>query len=412
MTALELNIGNWPSQDEIFYDPAKFKIVPKGRRYGLTRGAANFLILSGLQGRFQYVLWGDTILRNIEIYVDTYFLPHLKKLPANYWSWNKMAKKMIIGKMTIHFRSADNTENWEGYRYDFVFLNEAGIILKNAFLWNRAVQPMMLDNPNSSAVIGGVPRGRNLFYELYEKSINPDYPNYKCFRRTTFDNPFLKEADIQELMADYSPQMIRQEIYGEFVDFAAQSFLYSFERQKHLKKVVYERSEPVYLALDFNVNPLTCIAVQFIKGEIRIIREYHLANSNIYELCRRLKADYPPAWCFITGDASGSARSALTQGDLNYYRIIVQEFGVAPERIRVPKANPSHANSGVLCNAIFRAENKIFIDPSCKFLLEDIVFVETNPQGTIIKDKDLSRGHLLDCLRYYLNTFHHDFLQK
>ena len=51
MPALELKISYHPAQYEIFYGHvAKRKYVPKGRRFGLTRGYANYTIESLAEG--------------------------------------------------------------------------------------------------------------------------------------------------------------------------------------------------------------------------------------------------------------------------------------------------------------------------------------------------------------------------
>nr|EEP3161715.1 terminase [Campylobacter coli] len=106
--------------------------------------------------------------------------------------------------------------------YDLVILNEAGIILKGSkgeYLWYNAIRPMLLDNPKSRAIIGGVPKGKNLFYELCKKELSDK--NWKHFQFSSYDNPFLKEDQIKELIEEVGgedSEVVKQEIYGEFID--------------------------------------------------------------------------------------------------------------------------------------------------------------------------------------------------
>ncbi|WP_223147418.1 hypothetical protein, partial [Campylobacter novaezeelandiae] len=112
-----------------------------------------------------------TIQANLQKYYVLYFISELKKLPKEFYSWSVQDKKLIINKAVLHMRSAERSENIEGFGYDHVILNEAGIILKGSkgeYLWYNAIRPMILDNPKSRAIIGGVPKGKNLFYELYK----------------------------------------------------------------------------------------------------------------------------------------------------------------------------------------------------------------------------------------------------
>ncbi|MDT3328840.1 hypothetical protein, partial [Campylobacter coli] len=73
--------------------------------------------------------------------------------------------------------------------------------------------------PKSRAIIGGVPKGKNLFYELCKKELSDK--NWKHFQFSSYDNPFLKEEQIKELIEEVGgedSEVVKQEIYGEFID--------------------------------------------------------------------------------------------------------------------------------------------------------------------------------------------------
>lgn len=208
---------NFDKQREIFEHPARYKIAVKGRRFGITLGAANDFIKCGLEGTFKKGLWVDTVNTNIDRYVERYFIPELRKLPSNYWSWKQQAKILVIKNSYIDFRSSDRPENIEGFGYDKFFLNEAGIILKDEYLWNNAIRPMLWDY-SASGVIGGTPKGKGVFNELFERGNDPEQPLYKSFRFTTFDNPYLPVETIKQDILDMPERVVRQEIYAEFLD--------------------------------------------------------------------------------------------------------------------------------------------------------------------------------------------------
>jgi predicted phage terminase large subunit-like protein len=154
--------------------------------------------------------------------VERIYIPLLKKLRINY-EWDKQSKTLKFYNGLIDFRSADNPENWEGYKYKIVLLNEAGIILKNDYLWENAVKPMMLDYPDSVAIIGGTPKGKRTkkgkhkFFDLYEHSfVNPE--RYFVKQLSSYDNLFIKKEEIDEYVKETASTVVRQEIYGEFID--------------------------------------------------------------------------------------------------------------------------------------------------------------------------------------------------
>lgn len=204
----------------------KFVIITKGRRFGLTKGIANAIIEWSLQG--DAVLWGDTISGNIDRYFERYIEPELKSNNIGY-RYSGQQKKLTFDSYSgfVDFRSADRPENWEGFGYNKIFLNEAGIILKSDYLYTNAVLPMLMDYPDSVLIAGGVPKGKtkkdgteHKFYTLYKAATN-NQEGFIHFAYSSYDNPKLNDSDIDILrneIARMSKQMERQEIYGEFVD--------------------------------------------------------------------------------------------------------------------------------------------------------------------------------------------------
>src|SRR5574338_245092 len=228
-----LDIAYHDKQREIFDAPERFKVIAKGRRFGLTRGFANYVIEQMLN-EVTPILWVDTIYGNIERYVERYFVPVLKGLPKNYWKYRGNRNELRIGKADCDFRSADNPENIEGFGYALIVVNEAGIVLKNRSLWNESILPMILDY-KANVLIGGTPKGKSvkrasekhLFYELYERGKNTPlyFPSqegisseWRSFNYSSYDNPLLDPNDIDELVKQISPALRDQEIYGKFID--------------------------------------------------------------------------------------------------------------------------------------------------------------------------------------------------
>ena len=217
MATIELPILNFTAQQTIFDCPARYVIVAKGRRFGLTRGATNDFIKKALKGQFKKGLWVDTINANIERYVERYFIPALRKLPEGMWRWRSQQKILTIKDAYIDFRSAEHPESLEGFGYDKFFLNEAGIILKDEYLWDSAIKPMLWDTP-SRGVIGGAPKGKGIFYNLYLRGQDPTQTDYKSFTFTSFDNPYIQHQLILDDIKTNPQRVTDQEVYAKFLD--------------------------------------------------------------------------------------------------------------------------------------------------------------------------------------------------
>lgn len=219
---IQLPIRNFQKQQQIFDCPNRFVIVPKGRQFGATKGAANHLIGMAMKHQFARCLWVDTVNANIDKYVERYFIPTLRKISrypqyATWWNWRKQQRILEMGQSAIDFRSADKPENIEGFNYDWAFLNEAGIILRDDYLWDNAIRPMLWRH-KAHTIIAGTPKGKGKFYELYQRGIDPDQTDYAAMRFSTFDNPYLPIEEIRKEMAAIPQRVISQEIYAEFLE--------------------------------------------------------------------------------------------------------------------------------------------------------------------------------------------------
>ena len=213
-----IDLGYTPAQAEVFFEnqDAKFKLVPKGRRLGFTRGSSQACIEFMLDRECK-ILWGDTIHDNIIKYVERYWLPVLNKNKILF-NWNQQRKEMRIGNSICDFRSSDNPDNWEGFGYNKIFLNEAGIILRKDYLWYNAVLPMLLDFPDSQCIIGGTPKGKlSVYWDLQQRALAGER-GFWSKTYTSYDNPLLSIAEIDEMKKQMPSSVVQQEIYGEFVD--------------------------------------------------------------------------------------------------------------------------------------------------------------------------------------------------
>jgi hypothetical protein len=402
---------------EIDQSEEKYFAIQKGRRLGATHGLMEYALIKCVQG-FK-ILWGDTVATNINRYVERYGYPCLNrnKIPFNF---NKSEKQLTIFDGHIDFRSADRPENWEGFGYDLIILNEAGIILKNPYLYNNAVLPMLLDNPKSKLIAAGVPKGRYLkdgtdhpFYTISKKA--------KLFKYSTFDNTLLDPKEIKALIDYYraiNPKLVDQEIYGEFIEYSdGELFVSYFDEDVHIGETELKHGE-ILISIDFNKQPLCYIVGQIQrKGtyiDINIIDEESINSGDIIKLCENLKEkDYiikNKNNLVITGDATGKSSSVAYKGNKNHFDKIVEMMGLSRSQIKV-RNNPSHKQSREDVNFAFYYSDyfNIQVNPKCTGLIRDFKIVNYNEvTESIIKTQRgnvSEQADLLDCYRYFVSNF-------
>lgn len=408
----------------------KYKIVTKGRRTGITKGAANAFIeyMLDFEGP---LLWGDTIHANIDRYFQRYFLPELKHNRINY-QWESQKKQLTINGQFCDFRSADNPENWEGFGYNYIFLNEAGIILKNKELYVNTVLPMLLDYPDSKLIAAGVPKGKLLkdgtehpFYTLAKRA--EDIGNYQRYRRvelTTYHNPLLAPADIKELEEEMEAiggaNAVRQEVYGEFVEMdAINPFAFHFNPIYHVsEEATFRRDRRLYISLDFNLNPFAVTFWHYWQDtdghHLHGIDEAEIGQGSIPAMIELIKSRYSHALfnAILTGDSMGNNRDIGRIDNASHYIEMMKGLNLAESQLQVPH-NPTHENSRADCNALLFEATKpvtrfhVKLHPvRMRMTINDLKVVQCDATGQILKrDRhDLSqRADYLDGFRAIVN---------
>ena len=127
-----------------FFGDNKYSVITSRRREGKTYHAVIWLGIQALQNANSKSLWVDTNQGNLDKYYDRYWYPIFheifKRELASYSRQSKILK--FKNGSVIDFSSAERPENMEGFGYDFIVCNEAGIIFKKAALWDNSLSPM------------------------------------------------------------------------------------------------------------------------------------------------------------------------------------------------------------------------------------------------------------------------------
>lgn len=425
----QLRIKYTPAQQEILFDNtgAKFKIVPKGRRFGATRGFANGYIEWALEG-ISPLLWVDTINGNIERYYERYFLPTLKQLPASWWKWDVQKKVLKINDSLIDFRSADAPESIEGFGYKKIFLNEAGIILKNNYLYSNAILPMLMDYPDSQLIAAGVPKGKmkkdgevHKFWELWEKVLNHT-DGYWGKTYSSYDNPLLSPDDIQQIIDEVSQAEASQEIFGQFVEISGNNpFAFHYSKERHESdKVQFDPKKRIIISIDFNVNPFAVIFKHIWRDQWgehnHTFDEAAIQNGNIPSMIQLIKERYGK-WltsAMLTGDLGGNRRDISQQDNAPWFNQILRGLNMSETQLKI-SYNPRHEESRQDVNFVLLEHPDYKIHPDkCPNLCRDMKAVQANRYGEIIKANrsDTSqRADHLDAERYAVHNFMKEWIE-
>ena len=353
---------------------SKYNILHGGRRIGKTKGAAHSIVMDAVQGHS--CLWVDTIYSNINRYLKRYFLPLAESQNISH-KWSARDKVLRLGNKGgfIDFRSSDNPESIEGFGYKKIYLNEAGIILKDDYLYTHSVLPMMIDYADSQLFAFGTPKGKmkkdgaeHRFYTLAQMK------EYNVLNLSSYDNPLIDEESLKQLEAQigaFGSWAVDQEIYGLFIDGGIQNaFANSFDRLIHVKDyAVLRPGAQVWISIDFNIDPFSCTFSSVYSDQtgdhIHIFDELEVYGGNIMKMAKEIKKKLKPqvlANAYICGDYQGNKRDIAHVKNHSYFRQLSSALGLGKGSLKL-RPNPYHSNSRSDVNAVLSAYPDFAIHP-------------------------------------------------
>jgi len=181
-------------------------------------------------------MWAGSIARDFALKqipgVIWVVLPTSKEFPTIWRKFHRIIPKNWItdtsgtdkrpdfikmGNVVIQFRSADRPDGLVAEGLRAVWLDEAGIALKNGNLWSEYIRPTLIDY-KAPAYFSGTPKGQNKFFELFSRGQDSEEKKYQSWRWTSYANPFVPASEIEDIAQDMSERIYKQEILANFLD--------------------------------------------------------------------------------------------------------------------------------------------------------------------------------------------------
>lgn len=392
-------------QEMVLSRAKRFNVLKIGRRWGKTTLAVNELLPQLALDGFPVAYFAPTYKDLNDVWLDLRFI-----LKPVIESKNEQTKQMRLKTGgVIDFWSMEEPDSGRGRKYARVVIDEAEKAKKFKEAWNQTILPTLMDYKGDAWILSTPKFGQTYFKELFHR----DDPAWQRFNLSTYSNPHIDPNEVDILRGQLDELTFRCEILAEDVNVANNPFAYAYDEAKHVAAVEFDSKLPLYLSFDFNVDPITCLAIQYTHdGCINVLKEFYLRNSDIYQLCDAIITSYPQASYIVTGDATGANRSALTAGNYGYYDVVARRLNCGRGQMKQPAVNPSIRDTRVLVNSLLQ-NSCVKVDPSCEWLRKDLQYVEVDGEGDIMKDRstDLRKADVLDCFRYYCASFHRNFIR-
>jgi hypothetical protein len=260
----------------------RWKVVVAHRRAGKTVACVNNLIR-------------DAITSERSNFRGAYIAPFYKQAKSIAWDYFKYFSRVIDGAVAneselridfangarIQLYGADNADALRGLFFDSIICDEYGDWRGNVFKY--IIRPALADR-KGKAIIIGTPKGRNQFWEAYNKALNND--TWFTLKVSADTSGILDQDEMNSMMDELSEDAWRQEMLCDF-DAAIPGAiwgreLYQAEQEGRITGVEYDRYTDVFTAWDLGYSDDTSIwFYQVVHGEVHLIDYYAASGKSI-----------------------------------------------------------------------------------------------------------------------------------
>lgn len=207
------------NQVPILQSKNRFRVVMCGRRFGKSELSQIEIITAALKG--QTVAYITPTYNLAKTFFDK--LAKTIPFPANR---SELLLTMPTGG-TIQFFTGERLDNLRGRKFHLVVVDEASFIPNLEDGWLNSIRPTLTDY-KGRALFLSTPKGKNYFYSLFMKGGEPDW---EAFRFTTYDNPHISKAEIDDARVQLPEIVFEQEYMANPAENAANPFGSQFIRQ-------------------------------------------------------------------------------------------------------------------------------------------------------------------------------------
>ena len=199
-----------PGQLEVHNSEARFKVLSAGRRWGKTRLGVNECLDAASKGGRAW--WVSPSYKTSEVGWRP-LRQIARKIPN---AEVRLADRMVIlpGGGLVAIRSADNPDSLRGEGLDYVVMDECAFMQKEA--WTEAIRPALSDRLGKALFIS-TPKGRNWFWEVYQRGIRGE-EGWQSWTFPTVSNPYIEASEVEAAKRDLPEIIFRQEYLAEFID--------------------------------------------------------------------------------------------------------------------------------------------------------------------------------------------------
>ena len=293
-------------------------------------------------------------------------------------------------------RTMDNPARIVGYETYRAHVDELDTLkpelAKN--VWNQILarnrqRPAGIAKPFNRVSAYTTPEGFRFTYDRWKRSPTD---SYEIIQAPTYSNPFLPDDYIENLRSSYPAELVEAYIEGRFVNLTSGAIYTSYDRARCRSVETIQRSEPLHIGQDFNVNNMASV-VCVRRGDTWHAVDELKGLKDTPHLIKTLQQRYEGHHITVYPDASGGSTKTINASTSD-----LQLLRNAGFSIRAPKANPRVKDRILAMNAALEKDRLFINDAKCKTTSESLEQQAYDKNGE--PDKGSGHDHHNDALGY------------
>ena len=281
------------------------------------------------------------------------------------------------------WEAVKNSDKGRGVENDVVVLDECAFFPMFVEKFEKVIEPTLLTS-KGRLVVTSTPNGFNHFYDMYNHALTDD--EWFVSHATSYDNPHNDPLDLDKLRENKSPDAFAQEYMA---DFRKQTGLVykEFDRVRHMSPCDDIRGATYRGCVDFGfTNPTAAYTViRDHDNNYFITDEYYKTEQTHDQIIQVLNTRQVESWYPDPAEAPAIA--------------LMRRKGMRVNEVS------KDVNKGIDTVRNLLVQNRLFIDPECKNLLNEIEsyrYKEQRADKNAPEEPVKENDHGLDAIRYAL----------
>jgi phage terminase large subunit len=238
----------------------------------------------------------------------------------------------LVNGARIRIHGADNPDRLRGSYLDGVVLDEYADMRPG--VWGEVIRPMLADR-SGWAVFIGTPKGRNEFFDIYDRAERT--PDWFALTLRASETGILSASELEDAQLDMTPEQFAQEFECSFEAAILGAYygkeMAEVERSGRILDLPVDINAPVHVAWDLGVGDATALwFFQMVGPEVHVIDHYEATGYAINHYAEVIKAKpYPRGTDYVPHDAlQRSFTSAGPDGKARQRLEVMLECGLSP----------------------------------------------------------------------------------